>query len=186
MIPNDSRPGSLAEALSDARGGGRNGLTTLFRVFHPRLLRYLRAREPRAADDIASDTWLAVARRIHALEGDDAAFAAWLFTIARQRLADYRRTASRRQTDPVADVPVGVSSRASEDIVLENLSSQQAVDFIVRGLNDDQAEVTLLRTVGGLTITEVARIMGHDETWVRVTHHRALRRLESRMAQQKM
>ena len=54
----------------------------LFREFHPRLLRYLRAREARHADDIAGETWVAVASRIDAFEGDAGAFAGWLFTIA--------------------------------------------------------------------------------------------------------
>jgi RNA polymerase sigma-70 factor (ECF subfamily) len=166
--------------LADARNGGEHGLTALFRAFHPRLLRYLRARQPARADDIASDTWVAVASQIGTFEGDLGAFSAWIFTIARLRLADELRTAARRQTNPVDDIPLEPTSDFSERVV-ERASAQEAVDFIARNLTADQAEVVLLRTLGDLDAAQVATIMGHDATWVRVTHHRALQRLRERM-----
>ena len=80
--------------------GDPAALTDLYRAFQPRLLRYLRAREPGLADDIAGETWLAVAQRISAFSGDATAFSAWVFTIARQRMSDGRRTAARGRPRP--------------------------------------------------------------------------------------
>ena len=103
--------------------------------------------------------------------------AAWLFTIARQRLADDRRTRSRRQTNPVAEVPDDRAIRSGEELALDRTSAQDAVDFIVRHLTRDQADVVLLRVLGDLSAREVATVLGRDENWVRVTHHRAMARL---------
>jgi RNA polymerase sigma-70 factor, ECF subfamily len=167
----------FAAALVDARSGGHAGLSVLFRSFHPPLLRYLRAHEPGRAEDIAGETWLAVAAQIKGFDGDRSAFAGWLFTIARNRLADLRRTGARRRTDPVAEVREGVAGSSTEDVVVGRLEVQAAVDLVVGQLSPDQAEVVLLRTLGGLSAAEVGRIMGRDEGWVRVTHHRAVRRL---------
>src|SRR3712207_7815589 len=54
--------------------------TTLFRS----LLRYLRAQIGQEAEDVASDTWLDVARGLTRFEGDETGFRRWVFTIARR------------------------------------------------------------------------------------------------------
>ncbi|CAB4887180.1 unannotated protein [freshwater metagenome] len=169
-------------ALTAARGGDAAGLTALFRAFQPRLLRYLRAREPRLADDLAADTWLAVAQRLASFEGDPTDFAAWLFTIARLRLADARRTAGRRRTDPVADV-TDRGTVSAEHHALASMSAQEAIALITAVLTDDQAEVILLRTLGDLSVDQVAEMLGHDAGWVRVTQHRATKRLVERYSE---
>ncbi len=181
MAHSSSSDQPFEEALASARRGDVSGLTVIFREFQPRLLRYLRAREPSLADDIASETWLAVAQRIRAFDGDGAAFAAWLFTIAKQRLADSRRTTSRRRTDACADVPQADTGATTENFALEHLSAQEAVDFVVHNLNDNQAEVVLLRCLGDLSLAQVAEMMDRDVNWVRVTQHRALKRLAQRI-----
>ena len=122
-----------------------------------------------------------MAGRIAAFHGDEADFASWLFTIARHRLADLRRTGARRRTDPVADVPDGELAHSTEDAALDEIGAQQAVALITATLTADQAEVVLLRTLGGLSARHVGAVMGRDETWVRVTHHRAMRRLHEQL-----
>jgi RNA polymerase sigma-70 factor (ECF subfamily) len=46
-------------------------------------------------------------------------------------------------------------------------------------LSPDQAEVVLLRVLGGLPVAEVAKIVEKKPGTVRVLQHRALRRLAS-------
>jgi DNA-directed RNA polymerase specialized sigma24 family protein len=79
--------------LAGAQAGAEWAVTLLYRDLNPRLLGYLTAREPRAADDLAAEVWLAVAQQLSGFEGTEDAFCAWLFSIARRRLADFRRTA---------------------------------------------------------------------------------------------
>ncbi|MCU1501621.1 MAG: polymerase, sigma-24 subunit, subfamily, partial [Ilumatobacteraceae bacterium] len=143
----------------------------------------------RLADDISGETWLAIATRIPHFEGDERSFGSWVFVIARQRLADARHTGARRHTDPFADVAEhgqGPSTRdagpSTEDLALDGLDAQGAVDLIARLLTADQAEVVLLRTLGGLSVADVAATLGRNEGWVRVTHHRAVQRLQDRLA----
>ncbi len=134
------------------------------------------------ADDLASETWLAVAQRLGTFEGNTSEFAAWLFTIARLRMVDARRTATRRRTDPTADIDDG-SSASTEQVAIDKLSAQDAVNLITSALTDDQAEVILLRTLGDLSVDQVAELLGHDAGWVRVTQHRATRRLAERYSE---
>jgi RNA polymerase sigma factor (sigma-70 family) len=93
----------IASAVVGARSGDESAVAVLFQHFQPRLLRYLNARIPGSADDIASETWLAVAERIGNFEGSAGEFAAWIFAIARNRVADnYRRQSRRPRTVPLA------------------------------------------------------------------------------------
>jgi RNA polymerase sigma factor (sigma-70 family) len=61
---------------------------------------------------------------------------------------------------------------------MEHLDAQSAVNSIAGSLTDDQSEVVLLRVLRGLSNAEIATAMGRPQVWVRVTHHRAIRRLQ--------
>jgi RNA polymerase sigma-70 factor (ECF subfamily) len=68
---------------------------------------------PAAAEDLASQTWLAVVRSLDRFQGNEPAFRAWVFTIARHEVLDWRRRAARR---PATDQPVnGLVERAAHD-----------------------------------------------------------------------
>lgn len=172
---------SFPRVLEAVRAGEAWAAELLYRDMHPRVLRFLRSTEPRSADDLAGEVWLAMARGLATFEGDLTSFRAWVFSIARRRLADLRRTAVRRRTDPVDPTDHLVAS-LHDDVevdttVVDRMGAQEAVDLISRLLPTDQAEVLLLRVLGGLDVSHVAEIMDRTPNWVRVTQHRALRRL---------
>ena len=91
------------------------------------------------AEDLAAETWLAVARGLPRFRGDEAAFRGWLFTIARNRLIEHRRRDARRRTEPLPhdrlDGPVerGIGGDPAW-LVLEQLGVQETVEMLVGGL----------------------------------------------------
>jgi RNA polymerase sigma-70 factor, ECF subfamily len=176
------RDADLPDLVAAAGKGEHWALTELFRAYQPPLLRYLKAQEPQAADDLAGEVWIAVARGLDQFTGTEAGFRGWLFTIARRRLIDHRRRTVRQRTDIVSSDLLDTADEwglggdpAGE--VLERLGAQVAVDTLVAELTPDQAEAVLLRVVGGLSVAEAARIMQRPAGAVRVLCHRALRRL---------
>ncbi len=84
--------------LADAQAGDQEAFAAIFRDIQPSLLRYLQVIAADAADDIAGDTWLQVIAGLARFRGDEQAFRAWLFTIARHRAIDLGRFAARRRT----------------------------------------------------------------------------------------
>ena len=169
---------SFPELLAAAQSGDEQAFAVLWRHLQPALLRYFRIVAPPAAEDLAADTWLSVIRRLQQFRGDERAFRAWLFTVARHRAIDWRRQAARR---PTTLVPVEqLAERAAPDDpvaqVLEGQSTRAALALLA-GLPADQAEVVALRVLGGLEVAEVARILGKRPGAVRVLAHRGLRRL---------
>jgi RNA polymerase sigma-70 factor (ECF subfamily) len=168
----------LDRALDAARSGDEAAVAVLFRAFQPQLLRYLRHYIPDAAEDVASETWLAAARALPRFAGGARDFRALLFAIARRRAVDVRRRRSRR----VAEAPLEAAAdpAAGDDPAGEavgHLSAQEAIAQLVADLPPDQAEALLLRVVADLSVEQVAEVMGRSAGAVRVLQHRALRRL---------
>jgi RNA polymerase sigma-70 factor (ECF subfamily) len=154
-----------------------------FRHFHPALLRYLSAREPRHAEDLEADVWLAVAAHLDRFEGTEPEFRAWLFTLARNVVSGHRRKGLRRRTDLAApaDFVDRVGSDDLDEVVLDEIAAAEALEALRRHLTEPQAEVIRLRVIAGFSAAEVAEVLGRPESWVRVTQHRALNRLAHRL-----
>lgn len=172
---------SLTEALRAAQDGDQIAMAALFRALNPLLLRYLRHRAPAAAEDLASECWLAVAKIIATFEGDGEDFRAWLFGVARRQVANYWRSERRSSRPERALHLVEDCSPDAGEVVVEALAAQEAVEVLLRGLPEDQAEILLLRVVAGLSVEQVAALLGKRSGTVRVAQHRALRRLANRV-----
>ncbi|MEX0665676.1 MAG: RNA polymerase sigma factor [Acidimicrobiia bacterium] len=172
----------FGDLLAAAQDSQEWAVAVLWRDLHPPLLRYLRGVEPGAAEDIESETWLQAARDLHRFRGNEMEFRAWLFTIARHRLLDWRRHAARRPARPVApdQLPESATPDDAASAVMQNLDTDAAL-ALVGTLPPDQAEVILLRVLGGLDATQVASILGKRPGTVRVLQHRGLRRLAERL-----
>jgi len=168
-------------ALDAARRGDERALAALWQELQPALLRYLRAVDADAAEDIASETWLEVTRRLDRFSGTERDFRGWLFTIARHRLIDSRRRAARHRTAPVAWIPERAGRDDPAADVLADLSTEESLRLVSQ-LPPEQAEAVLLRVMHGLDTEHVARIMGKQPGNVRVLSHRGLRNLARRLA----
>jgi RNA polymerase sigma-70 factor, ECF subfamily len=168
--------------LTAAAGGDEDAFGVLWHDLQPRLLRYFSVIAPGAAEDLAAETWVAVIRGIDRFQGNEPAFRAWVFTIARHKVRDWWRRAAR---EPVQELPE--TSRpeppAPDDpaaTVLEHDSTRAALALIAT-LPAGQAEAVVLRVVAGLEVNQVAEIMDKRPNTVRVLTHRGLRRLAERL-----
>lgn len=162
--------------MEDAADGP--DLDRKYRELQPALLRHLRRGHAAMAEDIAADVWAEVAAAVSRFSGDDRAFRAWVFTLARRRLIDCYRRAARRPVQPLGDLHlIGHAEPGFEDETVERLSTLATVAVLHDVLPRYQAEVVLLRVVGGLGVKRVALMTGLQPVNVRVIQHRALRRL---------
>lgn len=173
-------PQDFDRLIAAAREGDEAAFTTLFRAVQPLLLRYLRTLAPALADDVAAETWVSVVRGLHRFSGDEGGFRGWVFTIARARLVDARRTAGR--TPMPVDAHTELAERpgpADVEAIVDELMSTEAALALIGRLPPDQAEAVLLRHVAGLDATEAARVLGKRPGAVRVATMRGLSRLRT-------
>jgi RNA polymerase sigma-70 factor (ECF subfamily) len=171
----------LAAAVQQAQAGDQHAFRLLYRAVQPGLLRYLRTLVGDDVEDVASETWLHVARDLAGFRGDLDGFRGWVATIGRHRALDHLRQRGRR---PVADSREAVVERLAE-LPGPDDTAASALDAVATGaalaligrLPPDQAEAVLLRTVMGLDANSAGRVLGKRAGAVRTAAHRGLRRL---------
>lgn len=172
-------PPDLTTAIRRARAGDEDAFGVLYRDIQPRMLRYLRTLVGADAEDVASETWLNVARDLGQFEGDSDGFRGWVATIARHRATDHLRYSERRpQPSGIAatDLETWAASDDTEHRALESVATDAAIALIAR-LPRDQSEAVLLRVVVGLDAISAAKVLGKRSGAVRTACYRGLRRL---------
>ena len=183
VLFQDSR---FVEVLAGARTGDEAAFAELWRSHNPGLLRFLSGLSSEDdARDVASTVWLEVVRKLQTFDGDAAGFRAWIFTIARSRLVDLRRSRRRRISTVDADIECHERSDDSSDpsrVIDEDVSTRNAIALISK-LPEKQAEVVLLRVIADLDVDTVASMLGKSAGVVRVLSHRGLKRLAELLAE---
>ncbi len=174
---------SFEAVLASARQGQSWAWSVLYRDLARQVHGYLASRGARDPEDATSETFLQVARGLHAFGGDEQAFRSWVFVIAHRRLVDEVRQSARR---PV-EVPVGASvaefdDRHSPGADLEALDDMapERVAGVLRGLTSEQRDVLMLRIVGDFSVADTAKIVGRSVGAVKVAQHRALAALRKK------
>ena len=177
--PDGAYPDEGAQQLDDLVRGARNGDTDafagLFEHFHGPVFRYLLARlgNRSEAEDMASEVFVEAARRVRDFDGGGAAFAGWLFTIARHDLLDRGRAQKRRVVEPVPDPPEVDVVPDPADRVIDRLEAARVREAMDK-LTDDQREVVLLKFAAGLSNEETAVATGKPLGAVKSLQHRGL------------
>lgn len=158
-----------------ARNGDADAFAGLFEHFHGPVFRYLLARlgNRSEAEDMASEVFVEAAWRVRDFDGGGAAFAGWLFTIARHDLLDRHRAQRRRVVEPVPDPPDLETAPDPAEGVLDRLDAVRVREALER-LTPDQREVVLLKFAAGLSNEEAAQATGKPIGAVKSLQHRGL------------
>ncbi|HET6860383.1 MAG TPA: RNA polymerase sigma factor [Streptomyces sp.] len=181
MLGDDAE---LTTAVLAAQDGDEDAFRTVYRSVHPRLLGYIRTLVGDSeAEDVASESWLQIARDLERFSGDADRFRGWAARIARNRALDHIRMRGRRPAvggdeTELAGRP-GESDTAGE--AMEALSTGRTLALIAQ-LPQDQAEAVVLRVVVGLDAKSAAETLGKRPGAVRTAAHRGLKRLAELLA----
>jgi RNA polymerase sigma-70 factor (ECF subfamily) len=174
-LPDQSLREQFPRVLAAACAGGEWAWRELYEAVAPHLTRYLRARGVPEPGDVVGETFVKVVRYIEGFDGDEAAFRTWVFTIGRNLVVDDLRKRSRRPVDVAPDVQlVKAGPRGdAEDDAMRDLATAH-VEEVLDHLSVDQRDVLLLRILGGLTIGEIALVVGKKEGAVKMLQARGL------------
>ncbi|WP_031083681.1 RNA polymerase sigma factor [Streptomyces sp. NRRL WC-3549] len=176
MLGDDAE---LTAAVLAAQDGDEDAFRTVYRAVHPRLLGYIRTLvgEP-DAEDVASESWLQIARDLGRFSGDADRFRGWAARIARNRSLDHIRMRGRRPAigGDESELTARPAESDTADEALEALATGRTLDLIAQ-LPRDQAEAVVLRVVVGLDAKSAARTLGKRPGAVRTAAHRGLKRL---------
>lgn len=164
--------------LDGARAGDGRAFDALFSAWNGRLSGFVRARGVADVDGVVNDVFLRAFSSLGSFSGDEGAFRAWLFRIARNRVIDEYRKAGRS----VETVELGEASALVGGDVAAEVEERLGGDRVVALLGlltDEQREVLALRFVADLTIDQIAEVTDRRRGAVKQLQRRGLRRLEA-------
>lgn len=165
------------DLVARAQAGETEAYGMIFERFHNEIYRFATRRlgDPHAGQDAAADTFADAFSGLHRFRWRGVPFEAWLYTIARRRVADRLRARDRAGT--YAE-PLAVAEDPSRG-VLDRLS----VRGLIARLSPTEREVIELRFMEDLDVEQTASRLGKHAGAIRVAQHRALARLRSMVAE---
>lgn len=155
---------------------GNGDFAEKYRAYLPRILNYMRMRvgDEALAQDLTATTFERAFAGIDSLRSGEA-FGGWIFTIARNVIAqhyrDHREATSLDDAADMLDPAPSTEGRAMEAVELREILAG------LRTLSEREREIIRLKFVGELKNREIAPIMGLSESHVAVILYRALGKL---------
>ena len=168
--------------LAAAKHGADWAWTAIYDEFAPGLLRFITSQGAAEPSDCLGECFVQVVRNLPGFTGDQAAFRAWLFLLARNRVVDEWRAARRRPSSPTDDVERLHEARHQTSAADAGVGEDQSVQQILAALPPDHRAVITLRVLDGFSVEETAQIIGKSAGAVRVIQHRAIKRLKNALA----
>lgn len=171
--------------VSGAKAGDAEAWRALYVAHAGRLLLWLRARQPIdsavSAEDVASETWLVAARRVHHFTGTADQFAGWLFGIGRKVAANQARRGALRATNLLEEHHEPPAHELPAD-PQDAVTGEHWVRAQLQQLPRRERDVLACMEVIGLDAAATAQALGMTVVAVRVTRHRGLKRLRTRLS----
>lgn len=158
----------------------------VYRRYAPQVFAYLLRHAPthQDAEDLLVEVFLAVLEKLPLLDIDEQRLAAYIQTVARNKMADYYRKRGKRQIiplDAIIETTYEPEEQAPEQLVLagEQLAGLRKA---FNALPQLQQTILRLRFVHGLRSGDIATRLSKNENAVRVMLSRALKFLRKHHA----
>lgn len=170
----------LVGLVGRAQVGDPAAFDDIVRGLEQPLLGFARAHNANDPDGVANEVLLRAFRGIVLFEGGAPQFRAWIFQIARNVIADEHRAAGRRIT-PIPLEPARMPE-IHDTTAPDRIEEIERVRHLLRSVPRDQKDVLVLRIIAGLSVAEVAEVLGKRPGAIRALQHRGLERLRREIA----
>lgn len=170
--------------VEQARQGEESAIEALYRQHYDRVYRYAfyRLGSQSAAEDVASQVFLAMVRGLPQFEWQGRPFVAWLFAIAQKQVA-YQLRRHGRFDSVMLDESLGlVADTAGPEAGAEEREQRAALAAALAQLPDTQREVIIMRYVLSLSLAETAAALDRSEGAVKQLQLRGLAGLRGLLA----
>jgi RNA polymerase sigma-70 factor (ECF subfamily) len=163
------------KVISLAKKGDKKAFGEIYDHFVKSIFRfmYFKTGKKEIAEDLTQNLFLKAFEAISSFEGKGN-IGAWLFSIARNLVADhYRYQKETLRIEYVAEVETTDNNRESE-------KNQALIDFIstLSRLDEEEQEVIILHSVEGYSFEEIAKITNKSAGALRTLKHRAIKKLK--------
>ena len=171
---------SAERALIEAAQRDRGRFAELYEANFERVYAYVirRVRDRDEAQDITSDVFHLALKSLPRFEWRGVPFAAWLFRIAYNEIADRSKTVAKRRAHELFQESDAVADDASS---IDDAERRGRLFKLVERLPRDQSRVIVMRFAEDKSIREIATALGRSEGSVKQLQFRAMQNLRVRL-----
>jgi RNA polymerase sigma-70 factor, ECF subfamily len=131
------------------------------------------------AEDLAARTFYQALGSMQRYVDKGLPFAAWLYRIAHNLVANYHRTRSRWRVASLDDLELTGKSGERPDRAVEMTERQRALWTAIRRQPEDRQRLLILKFADRLSNEEIGQLMGRTESSVKSLYFRTLRALRA-------
>jgi RNA polymerase sigma-70 factor (ECF subfamily) len=174
---------SLGRLLTEYQQGNRDAANEFVRLLHPVLYRYflVQTGNPAQSEDLMQECWMRIHRGRSSYRPGEPVLP-WAFAIARHtKIDEYRKDTARARREAAVAGPTepAVDPRRAFERSLE----ASAILSRLHELPDGQREVFIMLKVQGMSVDEVADVIGSSRSAVKQKAYRAYETLRKWIAQ---
>ncbi len=176
---SDSESELIARAARDVEAFGE-----LYERYVDRIYSYVyyRVGNVHDAEDLTARVFYRALAHIDDYRDRGAPFAAWLYRIAHNLVANWHRDRSRRH-DIRLDEIVGVAERGDgPEHLAERSEEARMLLSVMAMLPAERQQLLILKFVDGMSNLEIAHVMGRTEGAIKSLYHRTLIALRDELA----
>jgi RNA polymerase sigma-70 factor, ECF subfamily len=165
------------ELILAIKNGEREKFGLLVERYQQKIYRFLKnmGLDHDEAADIMQNTFVLAYRNLSSVKSDKR-FGSWLFTIAANQARNYFRKVSRQRQVPLGEAgPLAVEEERNRHV--ERWQLRKKLNEVLDRLPDKQRQVVVLRVFEQMPFDEVAGICDMGRSNVKVTYHRAIKKL---------
>ena len=153
-----------------------NAFGTLYERYVDRIYNYVfyRVGNSFEAEDLTARVFYRALAHIEEYHQRGLPFAAWLYRIAHNLVANWHRDRSRRRDLRLDDVIGIAEKRDGPERVAERNEEANVLLSAIRQLPSERQELLILKFVDELSNIEIGKIMGRSEGAVKSLYHRTL------------
>lgn len=130
------------------------------------------------AEELTEETFFKALKALGRYDGKQN-IKAWLCTIAKNTWRSHHRKYGRMIS--MEGLPEPEDRAALPAAMLENRDEAFRMHELLHAMDEPYKEVFSLRVFGELSFASIAKIFGKNETWARVTFHRAKKKIYDQM-----
>ncbi|MEP6568745.1 MAG: sigma-70 family RNA polymerase sigma factor [Acidobacteriota bacterium] len=170
-------------ALIEAAQHDPSRFAELYELHFARVYAYIvrRVRERSATEELTAHVFHQALANLSKFKWRGAPFAAWLFRIAANSIADRAKRLQRESEHDALVQPVNLGANSESD--LEQVETVARVYQLVEELPWDQRDVIRLRFAEEKSIREIAQRLSRSEGAIKQLQFRALQNLRARMSE---
>ncbi len=146
---------------------------------------YYRTGDAREAEDLTARVFYRALAHMPTYDQRGAPFIAWLYRIAHNLLANWRRDRGRHPEIPLDDL-LGLHSReATPQSQAERAEDERELLEAIRRLPPERQQLLILKFADDLSNIEIGQILGRSEGAIKSLYHRTLLSLREELEKQK-